>query len=150
MLDTLAQLYYWVLRIFLSLYPFYVLLIMIQEDSKSLRWDVRVEAEVDAEMAQSESAYQGNTTLKSLLGDSKIIPILLQKNSHFLSSAQREESQRQYHNQQRNGEVLGNWEALTLFSARPCLNPRRWRRKICMSQTQKPTLPSKLRKGEKE
>lgn len=57
MLDTLAQLCYWVLRILLRLDPFCILLIPIQEGSHNLQCNVKVEDQVDGEK-KSKTAYQ--------------------------------------------------------------------------------------------
>lgn len=70
MLDSLAHLYYWILKILLRLDPFCILLIPIQEGSNNLKCNVRVEDQVDGEK-KSESAYQGNMILKPLLGNPK-------------------------------------------------------------------------------
>lgn len=78
MLETLAQLCYWVLRILLRLDAFCILLIPIQEGSHNLKCNVRVEDEVDGEK-KSKSAYHGNMILKPLLGNSQMIHVLFSK-----------------------------------------------------------------------
>lgn len=90
---------------------------------KSPRWDVRMEADVEGKMIQSESVHQGNMTLNALLGNSKIIHIFFSKKLHFLSSAQRRDRNIITINRERTENVLGNQCALILFTSRPSLNP---------------------------
>ena len=100
MLDYLAQLYYWVLKILLRLDPFCILLIPIQEGSNNLKCNVRVEDQVDGEK-KSESAYQGNMILKPLLGNSQMIHILFSKELVFLILGTIERSQKYYHSREK-------------------------------------------------
>ena len=151
MLDTLAQLCYWVLRILLRLDTFCILLIPIQEGSHNLKCNVRVEDQVDGEK-KSKSAYHGNIILKPLLGNSQMIHILFSKELVFLIFGTIEISQKCYHNQQegQKRKVISNQETLTYFSSFPCLNPiileDEGRKCACLIYRQY-ALPSKLRKG---